>query len=223
MFKGLKWLFIALIIIVISACAGDQEEQLVLKQEKNQVWSVNQVDGEFAKDKITFLETYEYDKEGREVGHLIYDPEGNLAGKELSVFDDSQENPIGSRYYSATDSLLSYYQLDYDGAYKSKRKGFDASNDELLRVEVFQHDKDGNMTRKEVRNSSEDLISAYDFTYDENGNMTYMVSRDAGGNIRFSEEYRITLVDDQKKWLENWGWREDSPVSYRKRELIYYK
>lgn len=221
MFKSLimKLFPIALILLFVGC---NEKTEPFLKQEKNQVWSVIEVDGEHRKDKITFLETYEFDEDGYEIGHLIYDTEGQLSGKELSVFDEDFEHPIGTRYYSPEDSLLSYYSLKYnDKNQKISKWGFDASNDELLRMENFTYDKSGNMIRKDILSADNVLQSSFAFTYDAFGNKTAMILKDANGQELLTESYKITKLDDEKRWLENWGWRNDKPYSYRVRELIY--
>ncbi len=218
MTKYLPFLFLASLL----SCSEKVAKEPFVKQIKNEVWSVKDVDGEFQKDKITFLETYEYDAEGIEIGHLIYTPDGNLAGKELSVFDDKYENPVGTKYYSAEDSLLSYYSLKYnDKDEKISRWGFDAETDELLRMEEFSYDDQGNMELKKVLDASNVLQRLYEFDHDEYGNEISMIVRDPDGTERIREEYRITKIDKDHKWLENWGWRGDQPISYRTRTFVY--
>lgn len=203
-------------------CTTDHQTP-ILKQEKNEVWTVKEENGEFSKDKITYLETYEFDEKGNEIGHLIYDTNGDLSGKDLAVFDDQNVKPIGSKYFTANDSLLSYYQFDYnDKGEKISRKGYDASNDELLRIETFSYDENGNMILKEVKNAKGELISSFAFTYDDHHNKISMTSKDGAGNVRVSEEYRLTKFDEEKRWLENWGWRDNKPTTYRVRELTFY-
>jgi len=211
------------IFCLLVACKEEVSNLPQVKQEKNQVWSVIEVDGEHKKDKITYLESYEYDEKGHEIGHLIYNVDGTLSGKELSVFNNDFEQPVGTRYYTADDSLLSYYTLKYNNeGQKISRHGYDASNDELLRIEEYKYDSRGNMIQKDLRNADESLQSSYIFSYDGFGNKTSLRIQDGNGNIRIAEDYRITKFDANKQWLENWSWRDDKPVNFRTRELILW-
>ncbi|WP_235295888.1 hypothetical protein [Portibacter marinus] len=204
------------------SCKNEEDPKSYLIKEKNQVWSVKEVDGEFSKDQLTYLETYEYDSDGNEIGHLIYNTDGELNGKELSVFDDNHTRPIGTRYYTPQDSLLSYYHLTYnEKGEKITRKGFDAATDELLRIERFSYDDKGNMIRKEIRTHEDQLLASYVFKYDEFGNKTDMASYNGEGIERVREIYKITKRDNENQWLENWGWQGERPVTFRTRELIY--
>ncbi|GLR20067.1 hypothetical protein [Portibacter lacus] len=212
--------YLPLLLVLFIAC--QETDKPFLKQEKNQVWSVKEVDGEHTKDQVTFLETYEYDEAGNEIGHLLYSPTGELSGKELAVFDDEYEQPIGTRYYTPEDSLLSYYSLKYDdNGQKTSRWGFDATNDELLRMENFKYDKKGNMIQKDILSADNQLQSSFIFTYDAYGNKTSLNIKDPKGETLLTETYKITKFDDQKRWVENWGWRDDKPYSFRVRELVY--
>lgn len=208
-----------LLIFLFISCTGSEP---YLMQQKNEVWSVIEVDGEFKKDKITLLETYEYDEDGFEIGHLIYDIEGNLVGKELAVFDEKYDQPVGSRYYTPEDSLLSYYSIKYDkNNNKLSKWGFDGSTEELLRMESFSYDNKGNMITKEIRDAASQLQRTYQFKYDAFGNETMLTVLDSEGNELLSESYKISKFTDDKKWLENWAWRNDKPVVYRKRSFEY--
>ena len=205
---------------ILTFCSCTQETYLT--KIKNEVWSVTNNAGDFEKDAITLLETYEYDKKGIEIGHLIYSSDGNLAGKELTVFDDNSNEPIGSKYYTAEDSLLSYYTLKYDDNYKRiARDGYDASNDELLRMETFEYDAKGNMVKKIIKDAAGKTQRIYTFQYDAFGNETKLIVADGEGNEQITETFKVSKFDDEKKWLENWAWRDDKPVTYRKRELFY--
>lgn len=207
-----------LAILILCSCT----QETYLTKVKNEVWSVTEIDGDFKKDQITLLETYEYDEKGIEIGHLIYSADGKLAGKELTVFDDNSNEPIGSKYYSAEDSLLSYYTLKYDDSYQRiARDGYDASNDELLRKEEYEYDAKGNMVKKRIKDAAGEIQRIYNFQYDAFGNETRLIVTDGEGNERINETFKVSKFDNDKKWLENWAWRDDKPVTYRKRELFY--
>lgn len=210
-------------LFLLLSCSQEEKQRPVLKQEKNQVWSIAEVDGEFQKDAITYLDSYEYDEDGNEIGHMLYDVDGTIMGKELSVFNDGFKQPVGTRYYTPEDSLLSYYTLKYDDdGNKISRNGYDASNDELLRIESYAYDKKGNMVRKDIKDAAGRIQSTFIFSYDAFGNKTSLTIKDANDNVRIAEDYRITKFDKDKQWLENWSWRNDAPVNFRTRELIYW-
>ena len=208
-----------LMLITLWSCSEKAPE---IQKIKNEVWSVKEVNGEFVKDEITLRETYEYDDDGIEIGHLIYTPTGDLSGKELAVFDEQYDHPVGTKYYTAEDSLLSYYSLKYDKKGRKKSKwGFDASNDELLRMEEFSYDAKDNMIKRTISNSDNQLQRIYEFTHDAYGNETGLTVKDADGTIRFTEEFRIMKLSAHHDWVENWGWRNEIPVTFRTRELVY--
>lgn len=211
-------------LVLLSLISCQEEKKVFIKQVKNEVWSVVEENNEFVKDAIRVRETYEYDENGLEIGHLLYDAKGDLTGKELAVFDKGSKMPVGTKYFAANDSLLSYYSLTYDDKdRKISRKGYDASNDELLRVEEFEYDAKDNVAVKKILNASNQVQRVFQFNYDAYGNETSLTVKDGNGLELFSEEFRIVKLDEEDNWIENWGWRNDSPVSYRTRSISYYR
>lgn len=211
------------IILVLSFIACKEESAHIVhpRTEKLDLYSVNNDNGEFIKDKITFSESYIYDN-GIKKDHFILDDVGNIFNREILKYN-AQDQLIRSEYYDMYDTLLSYYLYEYPEKDIQIKYAHDASNNEMLKVEKFYHNNNGEVIKKEMYTSTNELQRTYEFKYDEYGNESFFLVRNAIGEKLRSEQFRITKYDEQKRWIEKWGFQNEIPISYRVREFGYAK
>lgn len=187
-----------------------------------EVYGVVVKDGEYYSDELKFKESHLFDKNDKEIGHFIYDTLGAKSFKE--IYDISKNgNVLGSKFYDAKDSLLSIYKFAMDSLDRKKTvQGFEASSNELLRIEDYTYDQNGFLQSKSILTPDLQVVRRQIFENDENGNELNIRMYDANGDIIFYEEYKITKIDEENRWTEKWGFTNNAPYSYRKRIINRY-
>lgn len=219
MSKKYQFAIFFLFIWMIFSCAKEVSHPSSISLER---WTVSGNKDEQRKDAIQYLETVQYGDAGEETAKLFYDQNKNLAAKEIRIFKDGTIIPKGSQYKDAQDSLLSYYVFQTDESNRViTSKAFDASNDELLRIEKFDHDKNGNIIEKTILNASGLPVRIMKYTYDAKGNEMQVQVLQPDGTEILTEVFNITKYNDKGLWTEKWGFVKEEPFSYVSRRITY--
>ena len=187
-------------------------------------WTVEGTSEQYEKKDIQYLEKSIFNDDGFESGKVYYDKNSKVKAQEVRIFKDGQKGPSGSQYKDPQDSLLSYY------AYSTNEKGlimeskaFDASNDELLRIEKFSYNTHGYMSGKIVLDANNQVSRTFLYSTDDKGNeIQVQVFRPDGTEI-LTEIFEITEYNKQGLWTEKWGFVKDKPFSYLARTITYKK
>lgn len=207
-------------ITLLVAC--EFEDSKVVQEEIIELYGVSVIDEDYHANELKFKESYLFDSKGVEIAHHFFDISGQLDFKEIySISEDGKLT--GSKYYNSKDSLMSYYthKLDSNGN-KIETKAFDASNNELLRIEEFDYDEYGNISSKTTMTPDLKVVRKQVFLNDALGNELLVRIMNDSDEIIFEEEYRITEYNEDQKWTEKWGFINNSPNSYRKRIFNRY-
>ena len=218
----MKHLFITTLLFTLLLTACTEQQAPTIKSIEEERWTVKQVDGDYVKDTIAFLESYKYTETGMEEGHLFYFNDGSLKAKSLSIFTEDKNHPIGAEYVDAENNVLSLYDFTYEDGLKVKSKAYDAATKELLRIEEFTYDTNEHLVKKIIKNSNEELMRTIRYTVDEYGNETEVEIVESDGTIVLRESFEIDSFDKHNQWLEKWGFAGEIPFSYRIRRITYY-
>ncbi len=196
---------------VMLSCTQDR----TYTEEIMEIHSVIQGEKENKIGEILFSESELYSPDKKMEQKIQYNKDKTIKGIEKFLVKKLNNTPEKSNFYDGRDSLLSYYKMLYDGDDKLTRKiGFDASNDAMLRIEEFEYDENGNRITKYLRSSDNFLQREYNFTFDEAGNETSVTTKDGSGKIIVKEYFNISQKDKEGKWVEKWGFVNDKPARY---------
>jgi len=144
------------------------------------------------------------------VDKTFFNQDQTVKGKEVYKYNKQNELPMGSEFYGPDGSVLSTYKYEYQDTLKSKSFAYAGTTDELLRIERFQYDPRGNMVRKMILDENEVVQKSFMFGHDQYGNEVKMVVTDPDDNIILSETYEIVTVDENKRWIEKYGYVNDN-------------
>jgi len=194
----------------ILSCTQDQ----VYSEEIMEIHSVVEGQKENTIGDLMFSESELYSPDNKLEQKIQYNKDKSIKGIEKFLVKKLNNTPEKSKFYDGRDSLLSYYKMLYDGDKLTRKIGFDASDDAMLRIEEFEYDKDGNRIVKYLRSSDNFLQREYNFTFDENGNETSVTTKDGSGKIIIKEYFNISQKDKEGNWVEKWGFVDDKPVRY---------
>ncbi len=206
-------------LYVCLACKSDDIGKIV-RSEKTTIFSVEGTT-QYQVDTIQYAEIEHFAANDVLVEHHFLFPNGDLKAKQVYEFLDHKTNASGSKYYDYDGTLLSYYRYDYENGKMSAFLAYDASNNELLRIEHFKYNDKGLRTVKEIRDANNTLSRAFSFTYDDEDNMSSLTVSDNKGKILFREDYKV--IGKNKitgKWTELWGFIGKIPNSCKVREFI---
>jgi len=216
-------------ILVLLVC---MLQALACNVEKNhftevitEVFEVVLEDDKFVQGPLKFSESFIYDTQGREYQHLVYNLDKTVKGIESPTYEDSDNSlPSGSKYEDGNKTLLSYYKHFYnDRDLLIKKIGFDAANDEMLRIEMYHYDKSGNQIAKEIRTPDDKIQSIYNYTFDLYGNEKSLRITNSENMQIYFEQFDNIGIDKEKNWNQRWAYdQQGNPVSFsvrRKRVL----
>ncbi len=169
------------------------------------------------KGELQYFESSEYEG-NKKISTTYYDAKGNVKGKEVFEFLSPADSlPIAAKYIDGRDQTLSYYKYINDDKGKAISSfAFDASNDELLRVEQYSY-KNNLLHSKRIFDGNMNANRRYVFSYDEKKNETGFIVYNAKDSLMVNEEFKITKVDENNKWVEKWGFANGKPVTFHKR------
>jgi len=209
-------LLLSILLIMLSSCSSNDNQ--IVSSESLELYKIVSDNGEFKQGPLSFSEIHFYNTKNQEVEHHVYNADSDDPNKEYFIFENGTATK--SEYFAPDGQKMSYYTYQYDkDGNVTEKQSFDASNDELLRIEEFEFDDQGQMTKQLIREADGQLSRTMALSYDSNGNETQTTIRDGLGNILVNEEYRITKLDDQKRWIEKWSFYNDQPISLRKRSF----
>ena len=212
---------ISLIFLLGVSLISCQESILLKSKVSLERWAVSGTAEEYQKDSILYLETQQYNENGILEGTSYYDTDKTLKGQEIRIFKD-KKGPVGAQYKDKEDNILSYYTyVTTDEGLLTSSKGFDGSNDELLRLETFEYNSRGHLISKTIKNDQGLPVRVFKYTVDEQGNELQTEVLNADESVLLTEIFQITKYDDQKNWLEKWGFVDDKPFSYLARQIEY--
>ena len=138
--------------------------------------------------------------------HIVYNLDKTIKGIEEADFVKGSELAAGSTFKDGQDSLLSYYTFTFDDKDRLYKKiGFDASNDEMLRIEIYHHDKTDQLVAKEIRSADDQIQSVYNYTYDLYGNEESIKITNQDNVVVYTEKFENTSFDKEKKWDSTLG------------------
>ncbi len=221
---GLNQKLLAFLLVFISlffACTSSNESK-VISQISLERWAVSGDKNEYSKDSILYLETQNFNEDGILESKIFYTPDKQLKSKEIRIFKDAL-GPIGSQYKDHLDTLLSYYTFSCNNeGMVTESKAFDASNNELLRIESFSYNEEGKLLKKVTKNSLAEAVRIDQYTLDKNGNEQQVQVMQPNGTEILTEIFQITKYDDAQNWVEKWGFVNDKPFSYLARKIEYH-
>lgn len=208
-------------MLCFGACDNEKNHYTEVITE---VFDLKLENDKYVQGPLKFSESFIYDSQGNEYQHLMYNNDKSLKGIESPTFEDDSKNPTGSNYVDADDNLLSYYKHFYNEENQLVRKiGFDASSDEMLRIERYHYDKFGNQIAKEIRTPDDKIQSIHNFTFDIYGNEKSISIINSNNELIYFERFDNVGIDKEKKWNQRWAYdQNDKPVSFsirRKRIL----
>lgn len=204
-------ILIGLTLLLFSACKQDTD---LYTEVVTEVFNVIESPDEPKLGAMQFSDSYIYDNSGKEIQYRIYNPDGSIKGIEVKDYE-SGALPAKSSFFDENNQLLSYYKLEYDEKDNLSRKlGFDANNDELLRIEVYHYDDQGNRVAKEIRSADDQIQNIIDFSHDKYGNEISVSMRNDKNEEYYKENYEISSRNKEQEWTQRWGMIDGKPKSY---------
>lgn len=204
-----------IVVITIIGCGDDSKDQS--RKEVLEIYSIVLGQDTVGVGNLTYKDVKYYDKDNVLTQQDFYDKENNLKGTE---YIDRTKTEKRSTYYSTDSTLLSYYNLVYEFDVLMLKSAFDGATDQFLRAEQYKYDDDGNRKEKMILDEQGKISRVYKFAHDEYGNESGFSGFDENGEIFLLETYKITKKDDQNRWVEKWGYRDNVPYTFYKRQII---
>jgi hypothetical protein len=172
-------------------------------------------------DEIRFIEKEMFDQRDVKIEHHYLNPDESLKAKEIYDFAPGSRYAKGSTYFDADGTKLSYYKFMYNAkGQRISSHAYDASNNELLRIERYQYNDRDLRNVKEVRDADDVLNRSFLIGYDDEKNENSLTVADATGKVLFREDYKIIGRDKQtNEWVEMWGFIGKTPNSCKVREI----
>ncbi len=211
-------LILSLSIVFTFGIFSCKQASLKSKTETLEIFKTVGTEVNMEAGEMQYYEATEY--EGRRKKSTSYfEANGLLKGKEVFGYDDSQDTvPIKADYFDNNNKLLSYYKYIKNNKGQSIASfAFDASNDELLRIEQYNY-KDSKIHSKRVFDAAMNPSRRYAFTYDQYGNETSFQVYNAKDSIMAYESFKITKMDPSNHWVEKWGFVNGKPMTLHKKK-----
>lgn len=206
--------FSVIIIFMIFSCRNNKNNQN--KFETTEIYDTKGSGSTIEANALQFYETSEFEGKKKLVS-TYYNTDGTIKGREKFEGFVNDTCPASSTYYDSLNKKMSYYKFIYNlKGEKIAIFAFDASNDELLKVERFYY-KGGLLTNKVIHTSTLKKEKTIQFAYDQYGNESAMQVLNEKDSILVNEAYTISKKDDKNRWTERWGSVNGKPVTYYKR------
>lgn len=206
---------LTLSFLVLSGCQKDE----VYKTEVNQVFGVKSTDDGYVAGDLIYQDSILYQNQNLPKIKYVFARDLSITGLEKYP-EVAAAGSIKTMYTSAEGDPLSYYNYELnDDLKKVRSEAYDASNDDLLRYEELEYDKNGRLQNRKIFTSEGKLATSYSFIYDGYDNELRRISQHLLRDTIITEESRITKYFEDKKWKEKWGFVNDKPVAYYKREV----
>lgn len=215
----MKNLFLLLLItLALSSCGSDSSKTKSPYSIETQIYAVKGSNTEFEKDSLQLVEIEFFNDADQLVKKEFYNQNKELNGVQTYLYENNSSTYHRSEYKDPDGTLLSYYKHDYDknGNIISSR-AFNGLTDEFLRIERFEYNDKNQRISRDIRNVADEVQRKFSFKMDAFNNEMSMMVQQADEKVIFNEQYKITKYNDQKQWLEKWGFINDIPNSYRER------
>lgn len=197
----------------IVSCKSDKKGH----KEVLEVHSIVLLSDTVSAGQMTYKEIKYFDGSDHLYKQEFFDKEGSLKGVEHI---DRNKKTKHSQYFSADSILLSYYNLVYEYDILKLKSAFDASNDQYLRGEQYTYDNNGKLKEKAIIDSQGIIDRVYKFAYDKHGNEIGFSVFDKNGELILLQTDKITKSDNNNRWTEKWGYRDNVPYTFSTREII---
>ena len=209
------------LLLALSSCKNDSPKEYWTMELIEVFTAIN--DGKEAKKgNLTFKETKVTDSAGNKKEHWYYNRDGQLTTFERYIYGKNDKLPFKSNFYDYKDSLLSYYVFEYnDKGNKIKTNSFDASTNELLRVEEFDYDENNNRIGRKILTAAGQVVRRYEFRFDKDGNESTYSVFDGEDKKLVAEAFSI-VKSDEKGWLEKWSFRNEQPNTIKTRKFVKF-
>ena len=218
----LKYLILSLgLLLAIASCKNDSSKEY-WTMELIEVYAAVNKGNEATKGNLTFKETKVTDESGNKKEHWYYNRDGQLTTFERYIYGNNEKLPFKSNFYDYKDSLLSYYVFEYDNkGNKIVTNSYDASTNELLRVEEFSYDENNNRIGRKILTAAGQLVRRYEFRFDNDGNESTYAVYDADDKKLVAEAFSI-VKKDEKGWVEKWSFRNEQPSTMKTRKFVKF-
>ncbi len=209
---------LVLVFFIVSLCSCQSDEDKLWLMETTEIFkAVNETEHE-VHSELTYKDAKLYNAEGLLSEQWYYNKQGQVTTVEKFDYKKGASTADKSNFYSISDSLLSYYTFEYnDKKEKISSYAYDASNDDLLRIENYYYDENGNRTKREIKSNDQKLQATYRFTFDGDGNESSFEVFDPTDKSLYRETYSITKEDIEGRWTEMWSFQDTVPVNVKKR------
>jgi YD repeat-containing protein len=182
---------VVMAIFLVFQTAGQSRKE----RKKEKIRSVTEMESKTISGKpVTYKVSYEeYDKEGRIITRIEYNPDGSISSKITAVFDS-----FGN---------------------KTAETEFDAAKKKDIR-RSFRYNAMNDKTEEKEYNGSGTVTGRTTFTYDQNGNSTGETIFDAAGQVvkKIAYTYNSKKLKTGKKTIQ----QAPSGVTEKKWEYVYY-
>jgi hypothetical protein len=207
----MKYLLGFAILTLMSACQNTQSDNK--RVENLEIYQTTGDEKTMTAGPMTHHESTEY-LGNRKVATTYYATDGMVKGKEVFYYENEKDStPVKADYIDDKQKLLSYYKYIKDGNDRLIASyAFDASTDELLRVEQYYYTK-STMTSKRIFDSQLNPSRRYAFTHDMYGNETGFQVYNQADSLVANEVFKITKMDKHNKWSEKWGFANGKPLT----------
>jgi hypothetical protein len=170
----------------------------------------------YAQDSLLYKEVTTY-KAGKKSTITYYDKNLSIKGIEHVKYDANGVES-GLDYVDNNAQLMSYYKHTTDQkGLKVSSTAFEGKTHEVLRIEQYQYDDNNKLKIKDLLSSELVIQRRYNYNNDAQGDVVGMTIQDAKGDTIAVEHYKITKYDDQKRWIEKWGFINDAPKTMHRR------
>lgn len=183
------------------------------------VHEIYNVEGDETTKKPTTLrykDSKHYDEGNNLVQQNFYEVDNTLKGYE---FIKKEGAKAVTNYYDSDSNLLAIYNLNYTDNLISERVAYDGITKEILRSESYLYNDQGDRTQKTIYNPSGKLMNTFKMKYDTDGNEVEFEHLNSAGAVTSKEVFSIAKVDDQRRWLERWGYKNGEPSSFHRRSF----
>lgn len=206
----------AVICILLSSCTDTYQ----YRTEINEVYSVKNTNGNYDAGRLLYRDSILYQNSQIPLEKYIFDKSNVLSGIEKYP-KINRSNELKSSYTAADGTALSYYKYSLNDAQKKERvEAYDASNDELLRYEEIEYNEQGQLSVRKIFTSEGQLATSYSMLYDIYGNELRKITQHLIRDTIIIEESKITRYNEAKEWSEKWGFINDQPIAFYKRQII---
>lgn len=194
-----------MVIFTLSSC---QQDKVVKRTTTLYAYEVNEAVESYSKGVLRYMEA-EYYENDRIISKTFYNNDQTVKGIEKYNYQDRDSLPDSSEYFDADGNLSATYKFTNQDGHQVQRDGYEGDTGILLRQERYQYDPQGNRVKKIIFDGYSKIQRTFLFAHDKYGNETEMNILNEKDQLVIKEEYEISLIDDDNKWVEKWGYVGD--------------